>query len=258
MWASIIAAIIAAAANYMGNREQAKAVNRATNNAMLNQKAYADKIRERAAERAQEYNTDARKEKQEAITEELAQDYTAQPTDAVSIAQDAARASGDVSSDYDEAKLASDSRVRNNIETFGKLLANVHGAKTLRQRENWLNADAANQIGVQQALMRSQNILDNYKIQNAQNAGQGWHTLGQLAGLASMATGFAGMASGAAGGATGAAAGSGAGTGFSGAGMGGALSSTSSNALNTGNILGGMTKNGLFNNSANLLPNLRF
>ena len=187
MWAAIIAAIVSAAAQYYGNEQQARAVNKATNDAMLNQGKYSEKIQEMAAQRAQQYDTDTRKEQQDALTQELTDAYIKQPTSAVDIANSATTTQGDISGDYTKAKEASNQRVKDSIETFGNLLAKVNGAKTLRQQENWANADLANQVGVQQALMRSQNTLDNYKIQQAQNKGSGWNTFGQLAGLAGTA-----------------------------------------------------------------------
>lgn len=194
--ASIIAALVGAAATAYGQQQSARAVNSATNDAMINQNRYASEIQKMAQDRAQDYETETRKKQQDAITEELADDYTAQPISAAQIASDAAATQGDTSSDYAQAKADSDARVADNIKTFGNLLAKVHGAKILRQRENWANADAANQAGVQQALMQSQNRLDNYKIQNAANKGSGWQTFGSLASLAGTALGAYNMANG--------------------------------------------------------------
>lgn len=186
-WGALIAALVGAASSAYGQQQSARAVNKATNEAMMNQNAYASKIQQMAQDRAQAYDTSTRKEQQDAITEDLANTYVSQPQTAAQIASDASTTQGDTSSDYSKAKEASDARVADSIATFGNLMAKVNGAKTLRQQENWANADAANQVGVQQALMKSQNALDNYKIQQASQKGQGWQTFGSIAGLAGTA-----------------------------------------------------------------------
>ncbi len=230
--AAAIAAVVGAALQQQGAQRSQRAVANAEANTLRNMQRRQDTINQKVLERAEDYRTDTRQQQQDAIRQELADTYTNAPLDAATISQQASGTVGDTSSDYQKAKAASDARVQEGIRTFGRLMADVNSAGRLRQLENFRNADAANLAGVQQALMRGDQRLGQYRMEQASHAGDTLTGLGQLSSLAGTVMGLGSMAGlGSAGTAGTATAGTGAAGGgqFSGAGLGG--------LFNTGNRL---------------------
>ncbi len=226
--AAAIAAVVGAALQHQGAQRSARAVAAAEAQALRNQQKRQEVINQKTLERAEDYRTDTRQKQQDAIRQELTDTYTDAPLDATAISQQAAGTVGDTSGDYQKAKAESDARVQDGIRTFGRLMADVNSAGRLRQLENFRNADAANLAGVQQALMRGDARLGQYKMEQASHAGDSLTGLGQLSSLAGTIMSMGSMAGlgGAAGsaGTASAGAGSAAGAGslsdFSGRGMG--------------------------------------
>lgn len=98
---------------------------------MRRQQEYQRQAEQTALERANDYKTENRQEKQEAIRQELEQEYSAPALAAQEINANAATTQGDVSGDYRAAKAKSDANVENLAKTFASLMARTNAAKTI-------------------------------------------------------------------------------------------------------------------------------
>lgn len=190
--AGLIASLAGTAISYNSQQQAAKRVNNESLAAIRRQNEYQRQAAEAAKNRAEDYKTENRLEQQEAIENELTQEYSAPALDAQAINAAAATTQGDVSGDYKAAKAKSDANVESLAKTFANLMARTNSAKQLRLNEGYKNADAATQIGLLQNFSNGQSAVDQMKIQNAANSGATGNLLGSILG----AVGSYGMAKG--------------------------------------------------------------
>lgn len=191
--AGLIASLAGAAISYNSQQQAAKRANQASLDAMRRQQEYQRQAEQTALERANDYKTENRLEKQQEIADELEQDYVKPALSAQAINAAAATTQGDVSGDYKAAKAQSDQNVDNLAKTFANLMARTNAAKQLRLNEGYRNADAASTIGRLQNFAQGQDAVDQMKIREAANSGATGNFLGQVLG----AVGTAGMMYGA-------------------------------------------------------------
>ena len=194
--AGLIASLAGTAISYNSQQQAAKRANQASLDAMRRQQEYQRQAEQTALERANDYKTENRQEKQEAIRQELEQEYSAPALAAQEIYANAATTQGDVSGDYKTYKAQSDENVENLAKTFANLMARTNAAKQLRLHEGYKNADAASTIGRLQNFSQGQNVVDQMKIQDAANSGAGMSALGGLMsslGTAAMSGTFNGL-----------------------------------------------------------------
>lgn len=191
--AGLIASLASTAISYNSQQQAAKRANQASLDATRKQQEYQRQAEQTALERANDYKTENRLEKQQEIADELEQDYVKPALSAQAINADTATTQGDVSGDYRAAKAKSDANVENLAKTFANLMARTNAAKQLRLNEGYRNADAASTIGRLQNFSQGQNVVDQMKIQEAANSGAAGNFLGQVLG----AVGSAGMMYGA-------------------------------------------------------------
>ena len=190
--AGLIAALAGAAISYNSQQQAAKRASQASLDAIRRQQQYQRQAEQTALERANDYKTENRLEKQQEIASELEQDYVQPTLSAQSINASTATTQGDVSGDYKAAKAASDANVEDLAKTFANLMARTNAAKQLRLNEGYRNADAASTIGRLQNFSQGQNAVDQMKIQEAANSGATGQFLGNLlstAGTAGMTYG---------------------------------------------------------------------
>lgn len=178
--AGLIASLAGTAISYNSQQQAAKRANQASLDAMRRQQEYQRQAEQTALERANDYKTENRQEKQEAIRQELEQEYSAPALAAQEINANAATTQGDVSGDYRAAKAKSDANVENLAKTFASLMARTNAAKQLRLNEGYKNADAASTIGRLQNFAQGQNVVDQMKIQDVANSGATGNLLGGL------------------------------------------------------------------------------
>lgn len=192
--AGLIASLAGTAISYNSQQQAAKRANAESLAAMRRQQAYQREAEQSALDRAQDYKTENRQEEQQAITDNMEQEYMAPVMSAQAINANTATTQGNVSGDYSAAKAKSDMNVENLAKTFANLMAKTNSAKQLRLNEGYKMADTASNIGRLQNFSQGQSAVDQMRIQDAANSGGTGNFLGNLL----SAAGSYGMMSGAA------------------------------------------------------------
>lgn len=178
--AGLIASLAGTAISYNSQQQAAKRANAESLAAMRRQQAYQREAEQTALDRAQDYKTENRQEEQQAITDNMEQEYMAPVMSAQAINANTATTQGNVSGDYSAAKAKSDANVDNLAKTFANLMAKTNSAKQLRLNEGYKMADTASNIGRLQSFSQGQSAVDKMKIQDAANSGSTGNFLGNL------------------------------------------------------------------------------
>lgn len=116
--------------------------------------------------------------------------------DANAINQQNATTQGDTSDDYDWQKHRLDDKTLEEMGRVAELMACIHSAKELRLAEQWRNQVMASEVGTAQNAAKIQNTIDNYRIQQAAQSGNGLSAAGNILGLAGTTIGITGALNG--------------------------------------------------------------
>lgn len=169
------AALQAKAASDAASRQR-----RATEESMRRQTEYQRQAEERALKQAEEFQMEDRKDKQEELADNIAQEFY-QP---VAVAQDAnnirSTTAGAVSSDYLAAKANSNANQQKMAQELAGLFGQQRSATRLRQNEAIGMADAASDIGRLGNFASGQYGVDKIKIDQAGQPDAGLNFLGSV------------------------------------------------------------------------------
>ncbi|CAL62402.1 Hypothetical protein HEAR2269 [Herminiimonas arsenicoxydans] len=177
---ALIAMLAGTAIQYKSNTDAAKRAQEQTLRSLANQDGLNRKAEKKALDQAQEFNIDDRKNEQQQIEQQLAQEFIAPVDSAQAINSQVATTQGDVSNDYTNAKTASDLNVMKNARNLAGLMAKTTGAGRLRTNEAVRMADTAAGIDRLGNFARGQAGVDQLAIQNAARPNAGMQLAGGL------------------------------------------------------------------------------
>lgn len=197
-WLALAAMLAGTAMQYKSNDDALKRGQAATLRSLANQDEITRKAEKRALAQADEFKIDDRKNEQQQIEAQLAQEFIAPVDTAQAINSQTATTQGDVSNDYSTAKAASDLNVMKNARNLAGLLAKTTGAGRLRTNEAVRMADTAAGIDRLGNFARGQAGVDQLAITAASRPDAGLQLGGGLLSAAG-AAGLAGAFSGAGG-----------------------------------------------------------
>lgn len=179
-WLSLAAMLGGTALQYKSSEDASKRAQAETLRSLANQDQFNRKAEKKALDQAQEFNIDDRKGAQQQIEQQLAQEFMAPVDSAQEINSQTATTQGDVSSDYNSAKAASDLEVMKNARNLAGLFAKTTGANRLRTNEAVRMADTAGGIDRLGSFSRGQAGADNIAIRNAGRPDAGMQLAGGL------------------------------------------------------------------------------
>lgn len=165
--AALAAMVAGAAMQYKANIDAAKRAAAETRRALQRQEELQRQAESEALERAQDFNTDDRADKQQEIEQQLTEDFVQPAEAAQTINQNAATTQGEVSKDYVTAKAASDANQMKMARNLAGLMAKQTGANRLRQNEAIALADTAAHLDRLGSFARGNAGADEIAIKNA-------------------------------------------------------------------------------------------
>ena len=170
MWEAVAALVASAALQQVNNSITASRQNRVVQEAMKRQRDYQMQAEKVAKDNANEYQQDVRADKQEDIRNDLTEKYY-QPVESAQVVNSLnATTQGDVSSDYQRAKAASDANQLKTAQQLARLMGQLNSAHRLRQNEAMNLVNSANQISKINNFAAGRKNVDDYAIKQAGQA----------------------------------------------------------------------------------------
>lgn len=146
MWGAIAALVASAALQQINSSMAVSRQNQATRDALKRQRDYQMRAEKIVMDNADDYRQDTREQNQNKIAEEMTGNYYRPVETAQTAHAEAATTQGNVSSDYRQAKTASDANQLNTARELAGLLGRQNSAYRLRQNEAIKMADNASEI----------------------------------------------------------------------------------------------------------------
>lgn len=183
MWDAILALVASAALQQINSSVTAHKQSREVQNALRRQREYQRQSEKIAMDNVQDFQQDARADRQNAIKEQLTEQYY-KPVEATQTANaQNAQVQGNVSSDYQQAKATSDASQLKTAKDFARLYGQQESAYRLRQNEGLKMAANANDIARIQNFSRGRDAVDRYAIQQASKPNTALNFGSQVLGL---------------------------------------------------------------------------
>lgn len=190
--AAIAAMVAGAAMQYKAQTDAQKRRTEETQRSLARQDELQKQAEAKALGQAKEFNTDDRAQAQDAIEQELTQEFSKPVESAQQINSAQSTTQGNVSGDYTAAKAKSSVEQLKNAQALARLMAKTTAAGRLRGNEAIRMADTAAGIDRLGSFSRGQAGADQIAIQNAGTPDAGM----QLAGGLLSAAGSYGLMSG--------------------------------------------------------------